>query len=1155
MTDSKYLTFQESAVSGHISKCLAYFFDDDGRNKYKFSDAYVRFSKVVDEPHITTKRLFNIVRSTNLVSGQILFRQQTTSGFLYFIEKSFYKLVERHHRRISRQKHKRRSNHTSPVSETKDMDETSTSSKSSIIDIPIPQVPSKSQQTNTQTSIGSLSIGETWGSTNQQQLVPSQVQATSTTASVQSPENISKSVTHITNVMEQDISDTMAAITSPTKDYTDDLQSNIKDFVQSAIKTELQTYIAQHASFLQTNELKKTQELLAYLHTEYKAGADQLRGRMEWVNNNMTSYETKFHTRFEDELKDMISSTSTFMREQKEDFKEKVDDIRCTIDSKASLLTHEIDKLSEQVKKSQFNITNMESSMLPTATTLKHITSQVKSLLKQYEEKTAVLDSTIDILNEEIDSIKNDVERNFERRAQELLTKLQEDFKPQATAPTNPVTPQKPPTSSAMFQNKWQTNLNQPEPDPTTTGFIPSSYNQNFSYQQKQSTPYQGVRTDIIRKNVKISCQDETQLLDFYIKLRTAMIQAGIFLREINDINEDEEIYEARAGLTNSDYVIQANALYGFLCNEDVIPQEFTFAQNCIKSFSSTMDGFQTLKRMLVLVHPLLNNRRPPNAPPIYSDSEDLHIYEQELRNFYLLHEIYGRSDYTDLDKAKQFLEGLDGDEYDVEKTRLTAIIDAVELNNVPLQTKHRINSLASTIMNMKNKHNSSKVQINAFMGHRTYQNGTRQHHSSFRRTTPTNRRNNQEYQRGMDYPFKSTYGSDKSRKFSSQFPANPKFSKGQCSACKIYGHHIKDCRFIAPHIAMANFVKQNPTTCTEILKNHIASNTVEHKKTIVRTMQTMGIFDEDADSDTFLDQEEIVDTPTVNKITDDSSVQDTDTSASSTDYQKVQINKINARKVRENLTSEVIPVLDMSSLNTSPVQIQTITDDEINRLAYDADMYDGAEDTTLMADAIIENNNIDEAHQISNLHLEDINCFIDTLLQKDCTVKQFTNADLKTHVQQHWRLKIRVQMDSGASDCITPDKHLLKHFRHVKPREINTADVTSTGCRIEGEGLMDIQTSNGEWLTIKALYVPNASGTIISPTFIAKNDPHFTSWNQMSHTDSGQAKIVFFHRHEYRPHVTINMYQMNNCWYLDQSYLDTISIGSKVATMLCFVY
>ena len=217
------------------------------------------------------------------------------------------------------------------------------------------------------------------------------------------------------------------------------------------------------------------------------------------------------------------------------------------------------------------------------------------------------------------------------------------------------------------------------------------------------------------------------------------------------------------------------------------------------------------------------------------------------------------------------------------------------------------------------------------------------------------------------------------------------------------------------------------------------------------------------------------------------------------------------------------------------------MNDVEIDRIAYDADLFDGNSHSSILQ-SISTNEEFDRITDLKNFHLHDINCFIDTLINKsEIPMKQFTNNDLKHHVNQHWRLTIKVQMDSGASDCITPDKNLIKHFRHVKPREINTADATSTGCRIEGEGLMDIQTATGDWLTIKILYVPNASGTIISPTSIAANDPHFTSWNQLSHTDTGQAQIIFFHRHEYHPNVTMTMYQMNNCWYLNQSYLDTV--------------
>ena len=121
-------------------------------------------------------------------------------------------------------------------------------------------------------------------------------------------------------------------------------------------------------------------------------------------------------------------------------------------------------------------------------------------------------------------------------------------------------------------------------------------------------------------------------------------------------------------------------------------------------------------------------------------------------------------------------------------------------------------------------------------------------------------------------------------------------------------------------------------------MKNHIVSNTVEHKHTIVRTMQTMGIFNEDEDSDTFLDQDEIVDTPPVNKISDESSCPDTDTATSSADFHKIQINTINTHA--DNLKDNIIPLLEVETANISAVKVHTIHDDAIDRLAYDTDMY-----------------------------------------------------------------------------------------------------------------------------------------------------------------------------------------------------------------------
>ena len=146
------------------------------------------------------------------------------------------------------------------------------------------------------------------------------------------------------------------------------------------------------------------------------------------------------------------------------------------------------------------------------------------------------------------------------------------------------------------------------------------------------------------------------------------MIQAGIYLKDLTEISEDDDISEYKQGLEKRDYIYQSNTLYSFLYNEDVIPQDFVFAQNCLKSQSTTMDGFSSLKSMLLLIHPILNGRRPPNHPPLYSAVNDLHLYEQSLCNFYLLQSIYGRSEYTELDKSKQFLDALDTREYDAQK-------------------------------------------------------------------------------------------------------------------------------------------------------------------------------------------------------------------------------------------------------------------------------------------------------------------------------------------------------------------------------------------------------------------------------------------------------------------------------------------------------
>lgn len=193
---------------------------------------------------------------------------------------------------------------------------------------------------------------------------------------------------------------------------------------------------------------------------------------------------------------------------------------------------------------------------------------------------------------------------------------------------------------------------------------------------------------------------------------------------------------------------------------------------------------------------------------------------------------------------------------------------------------RHTINSLASTILNMKMQSASKSVQINTLQnshygtrhGNKYVRNNSRPNKSS-----PTSHNSRQPE---ISHPvgrnqYRSTYRDNHTRDFDRRNGGKFK-NKGQCRACKIYGHSLRDCRLIAPYLAMKNFEKDNPKLCKDILQNHIQNNTEDYKRTIIRTMQTMGILNDDEDSDYYLDNEDILDIPSVNKVSFDDNNSDT---------------------------------------------------------------------------------------------------------------------------------------------------------------------------------------------------------------------------------------------------------------------------------------
>ena len=93
------------------------------------------------------------------------------------------------------------------------------------------------------------------------------------------------------------------------------------------------------------------------------------------------------------------------------------------------------------------------------------------------------------------------------------------------------VTPQQRQTRPYNCKAYTTTTIDSDDDDLSSESELEATYSSNRydSRHKRSSTVYQGVRTDLIRKNVQISCPDERHLLDFYTKLRMAMIQAGIF--------------------------------------------------------------------------------------------------------------------------------------------------------------------------------------------------------------------------------------------------------------------------------------------------------------------------------------------------------------------------------------------------------------------------------------------------------------------------------------------------------------------------------------------------------------------------------------------------------------------------------------------------
>ena len=150
-----------------------------------------------------------------------------------------------------------------------------------------------------------------------------------------------------------------------------------------------------------------------------------------------------------------------------------------------------------------------------------------------------------------------------------------------------------------------------------------------------------------------MTCSDQDQILEFYIKLRLAVAKGSIYLVSIEKITKSGSIAQTNQHTSDQDKQIQSNALFTLLSNEKFIPNDFVMAKNCLLAYASDMDGFGALKAMTKLTHPTLTMKRPPPTATLLSELSDIHMYEQILKNYFLLHKLFNNQTYSPLEKAK----------------------------------------------------------------------------------------------------------------------------------------------------------------------------------------------------------------------------------------------------------------------------------------------------------------------------------------------------------------------------------------------------------------------------------------------------------------------------------------------------------------------
>ena len=785
--DKEYIDYSHQDAPNILDQVLTYFFLDEN-NTRTYSLPKKHFDNIKNSnTFANARRYFTIITGTNLVTNKIVSSYRTNQGTRYLLRKDYHQLIERMARKDKREM--LRTSHSSPKQQQ--------SSSSSQQKSPFVEYLENQNYDDNSSSDESNSVSKTdQPIVNKTPSIAHKQNNDDTNNLSDDDSTINTQITKLANDVETEMNNAMNAV---TEDKQHDLipdEDKMTTIIQNVFKSELSTIMKrlEHKEIALDKEIKKSKTLNQTLreniesfnkiHKEVTMNTEKLTNKYSYVTRVIEELRQDM-----DDLKGDIVSESNIMKQ---------------IDAKFKRLHH------------QNKIDNDDQ------------TTTSKSLIQESHEK----------LTRRISRLKDKSNTHFEQQEldYDLLTdrvqRLERDF---ANLHQSDTIKKRLSYSSDNSKSSSDKSTHRPTSYPT--------YNTPPQHSYK-NTYYRGPNLDYLRKNVNITCSAQNQILEFYIKFRLALEPGGIHIIPIDQITKHRSLAQDKPGITTNDQRLQSNALFTLLSNEKIIPSDFTMAQNCILGFASTMDGFGALRAMLKLTHPTLSKKRPSNTPPVLSESNDIHAYEQNLRNYYLLHKLFSDTEYAPIEKAKQFLQGIDDGQYNDAVQRVQHQLDTIETLNVPLHEDYDIENIASTIINISGEYDNTKTIVNTM--------------------NPSTQR----YHHRKQFPYNPNRKSDNFRTPNQKYRSE-KFDKSQCYACKSFGHTVTHCKLLPRVLAVMQFKSKYSDKCHTILNQHIRNNTVDSKRTFVKTLQNMEILSIDDDCDAYLEHDIIINTITDNGFVD----------------------------------------------------------------------------------------------------------------------------------------------------------------------------------------------------------------------------------------------------------------------------------------------